>query len=105
MSRLSRYTLSVARLQPFLTGTAVEPIYVSDRSLTEGNDMNPGTDDQEIRTGAEWLSAPLRSVAAINADRRRACTEHVFRSWDCSDLFYRQWPARETAHHAVILIH
>ena len=64
-----------------------------------------GTDDQDSRTGAKWLSAPLRRVEATNAGRRRACTEHTFHSWDGSELFYRQWPARDPARNAVILIH
>jgi hypothetical protein len=64
-----------------------------------------GTDDQGVRTSAKWLSAPLRRAEATNAGRPRACTEHVFSSWDGSALFYRQWPARGASRHALILIH
>ncbi len=63
------------------------------------------TDEQKTRTSGEWLSAPLRRVEETNGNGSRRCTEHTFRSWDGSEIFYRQWPASETGRHAVILIH
>lgn len=56
-------------------------------------------------TGARWLSAPLRYVEAGPDSPARPCTEHSFRSWDGSALFYRQWPALRAGRHAIILIH
>jgi len=53
----------------------------------------------------KWLSAPLRYVEAAPGSPARPCTEHAFRSWDGSALFYRQWPARQAGRHAIILIH
>ncbi|HZF36742.1 MAG TPA: bifunctional alpha/beta hydrolase/class I SAM-dependent methyltransferase [Candidatus Angelobacter sp.] len=60
--------------------------------------------DRSGPTG-RWLSAPLRRAGAIDASPPRPCTEHAFRSWDGSELFYRQWPTRRPSGNAVILIH
>ena len=35
----------------------------------------------------------------------REATEHTFRTFDGTDLFYRRWPAREKARGAVVLFH
>ena len=64
-----------------------------------------GTDAHEDLIGGKWLSVPLRRIEKTAGSQARRCTEHAFRSWDGSELFYRQWPASETGRHAVILIH
>jgi len=63
------------------------------------------TDEQKDQTSGKWLSAPLRRIKQTEASQPRRCTEHTFHSWDGSELFYRQWPARDPARNAVILIH
>ena len=63
------------------------------------------TDEQSNVTGRKWVSTSLRRRRATTGGQPRSCTDHVFRSWDGCELFYRQWPAHETARHAVILIH
>jgi alpha-beta hydrolase superfamily lysophospholipase/SAM-dependent methyltransferase len=63
------------------------------------------TDDQSTVTSGKWLSAPLRRVKDTTGSRPRRCAEHVFQSWDESELFYRQWPAIEAGRNALILIH
>jgi alpha-beta hydrolase superfamily lysophospholipase len=62
------------------------------------------TNAQESQTSGKWFSAPLHRKETDDRQPRR-CTEHVFRSWDGGELFYRQWPARETTRNAVILVH
>jgi len=63
------------------------------------------TDEQKNQTSGKWLSAPLRRIKQTEGSQPRRCTEHTFHSWDGSELFYRQWPARDPARNAVILIH
>jgi alpha-beta hydrolase superfamily lysophospholipase/SAM-dependent methyltransferase len=63
------------------------------------------TDGQKDQPSGKWLSAPLRRIVPAEPSQPRRCTEHIFRSWDDCELFYRQWPAREPARNAVILIH
>ncbi len=61
--------------------------------------------EPETQTTGKWLSALLRRIKETESSRSWRCTEHTFHSWDGSELFYRQWPAREPARNAVILIH
>jgi alpha-beta hydrolase superfamily lysophospholipase/SAM-dependent methyltransferase len=63
------------------------------------------TDRQSNQTSGTWLSAPPRRRKETTGNQPRARTEHSFLSWDGSELFYRQWPAREPARDGVILIH
>src|SRR5215510_13986721 len=60
---------------------------------------------RRMETGPQWLSAPLRYAEATPGSRERLCTEHSFRSWDGSALFYRQWPAQQSSRSALVLLH
>ena len=62
-------------------------------------------DARKDQTSGKWFSAPLHRAKAAPAGQMRPCTERTFHTWDGSALFYRQWPAREPARNAVILIH
>ena len=62
-------------------------------------------EERKNQANGKWLSVPFRRVEETAGNQQRRCTEHAFRSWDGTELFYRQWPAREAARNAVILVH
>src|SRR5262249_30455612 len=98
---------SPGRLPAPLDTSTGSPQIVSDHSLTirgEAMAWELAAGDRNEGVSATWLSAPLHR-AAIASGPARSRTEHVFRSWDGSGLFYRPWAGAAGGRNAVILVH
>ena len=52
------------------------------------------TDEQNEPDEREVALGSASPQLSDHGSQPRRCTEHSFRSWDGSELFYRQWPAQ-----------